>query len=84
MVTLVDYQMWRSLYTGSSTPAGALGDYDADGDVDLADFAAMQECIPTPPERAFPCITKFDYDGNQVVDLNDFAQFVSAFAEPSP
>ena len=63
-------------------PVGARGDFDADVDVDLADFAVLQGCIPTSAERAFPCVTKFDYDGDQAVSLEDFVEFASAFTRP--
>jgi hypothetical protein len=87
-VTLADYQVWFGLYSASvgnpaaPVPVGARGDFDADGDVDFADFAALQSCIPTPPERVFPCVAKFDYDGDQMVGLNDFAEFTTAFMGP--
>ena len=88
MVTLADYQIWFGYYTAfvgnpaAPAPVGARGDFDADGDVDVADFAVLQSCIPTPPERAFPCMVIFDYDGDQAVGLNDFVEFTTAFTGP--
>jgi len=49
-------------------------DMDADGDVDLEDFALWQACfemLPVEPE----CLAG-DIDGNGTVDLDDFADFV--------
>ena len=87
-VTLADYQVWFGYYTAfvgnpaAPVPVGARGDFDADGDVDVADFAVLQSCIPTPPERAFPCVAKFDYNADQRVDLSDFAEFTAGYAGP--
>ena len=54
------------------------GDADFDGDVDLADFAVMQECAGGAPERALACLAIFDFDGNGQVDIMDTAEFVAA------
>jgi Ca2+-binding EF-hand superfamily protein len=89
IITLVDYQLWLEIYRGfvgnssaSAPQPGVLGDLDADGDVDLADFADMQSCVSSVPEMSLPCIVKFDFDGNQRVDLDDFAAFQMVFRGP--
>ena len=59
------------------------GDYDEDGDVDPADFAAWPACM-TGPDNGFvdPSCGAFDFDVDQDVDLADFAAFQSAFTGP--
>ncbi|NOX57713.1 MAG: hypothetical protein GXP29_02500, partial [Planctomycetes bacterium] len=53
------------------------GDFDNDGDVDLIDFASMQECVASggvgPDPLACRCI--FDDDGNGTVDGADVSKF---------
>jgi len=57
------------------------GDYDADGDRDLADVAAFQRCYSgassepgfSPPGQS--CLDSFDFDGDGDVDLIDQARF---------
>jgi len=56
------------------------GDWDDDGDVDLADYAALPACL-TGPEVGPPdagCDV-FDFDSDLDVDLADFADFQAAF-----
>ena len=83
-VTLADYQVWIGYYRAfvgnpaADVPAMPPGDADLDGDVDLADFAAMQECAGGAPERTLPCLAIFDFDGNWQVDVTDAAEFAAA------
>ncbi|MCP4592122.1 MAG: hypothetical protein GY842_15415 [bacterium] len=60
------------------------GDADDDGDRDLADYAAVQECYSpgagsVPPTE--PC-AMMDQDGDEDVDLEDLAGFVQGFTGP--
>jgi hypothetical protein len=56
-----------------------LGDFDRDGDVDLADFASMPDCLTGPEnEPATGDCDSFDYDTDADVDLADFAEFQQA------
>ncbi|MCB9849270.1 MAG: hypothetical protein H6817_01040 [Phycisphaerales bacterium] len=63
------------------------GDFDGDGDVDLADAAAMVDCLSgpnTPPAPAVDacvptCLQAFDMDQDGDVDLQDYAGFLLAF-----
>jgi hypothetical protein len=62
------------------------GDFDADGDVDLADYIAAEDCLsgpglttaPTPPTSPIQCINAFDFDQDTDIDLEDFAAFCRA------
>jgi len=88
-VTLVDYQLWLQAYRGfvgnsqASAPLpGVLGDLDADGDVDLRDFADLQSCVNLAPDTSLLCIVKFDFDDNRRVDLDDLAAFQEVFRGP--
>ncbi|MCP4248018.1 MAG: hypothetical protein GY778_13300 [bacterium] len=61
----------------------AAGDFDADGDADLDDLAALGDCLTGPdavPAPAQPgcvdaCRRAFDADEDGDVDLDDFAEF---------
>jgi len=63
--------------------ATGTGDYDSDGDVDLADFAHLQGCF-TGEDGGAPetgC-NVFRFDADQDVDLDDFAEFAAIFTGP--
>ena len=76
-------------YRVLSVLASIPGDNDADGDVDLIDYAALADCffgpnitpIPTPPMTAAQCIAVFDFDADQDVDLEDAAAFQIALGQ---
>ena len=53
------------------------GDWDGDGDLDLADYAAMSECLNGPDVPATGFCMLFDLDDDGDVDLADFAVFQS-------
>jgi hypothetical protein len=63
------------------------GDYDLSGQVDLADFAKIADCLEGPnampnPEAAGcapTCLQAFDADDDDDVDLADFAEFQRTF-----
>jgi len=65
----------------------ALGDFDADGDSDLADLIALVDCLDGPGRLPQPasagcaglCLTVFDADGDQDVDLADFHALLNGF-----
>ncbi len=65
-----------------------IGDYDDDGDLDLADFAGFQRCfggdvssvgyvVPSPE-----CAFHFDFNGDVDVDLEDYADFRELYTGP--
>ncbi|UCG17345.1 MAG: hypothetical protein JSV19_04795 [Phycisphaerales bacterium] len=57
----------------------APGDCDADGDVDLSDFADFEGCLAGPGGGLGTGCVCFDLDDNGDVDLGDFAEFQLAF-----
>lgn len=65
-----------------------LGDFERDGDVDLADFARFQNCFTGSGNvRALRTCCSADFDGNLAtgemdVDLDDFAQFRAYWSGP--
>jgi hypothetical protein len=84
----------RSRFHGASVDRGAYehppapGDFDFDGEVTLADYPALAECLAGPsaaPAPAAPitppqCRDVFDFDGDDDVDLADAAALVLLFA----
>jgi hypothetical protein len=66
-----------------------LPDSDGDGDVDLADWAVLSECLAGPGELPAPsspmtfhqCREHFDSDLDDDVDLVDFAAFMNRFSD---
>ena len=62
-------------------PAGELplGDYDEDGDVDLADYLDFSGCFGGASEVAGPACDRFDFDRDGDVDLSDLVAFQAAF-----
>jgi hypothetical protein len=63
--------------------AASPGDFDADGDVDLTDYAAFVGCATGPVAGEVPSgcdAFDFDLDGN--IDLADFRGFQCFFMPP--
>lgn len=65
-----------------------VGDFDRDGDLDMADFASMQDCYsdsvgaPGYVATSAECLLRFDFDDDQDVDGADFVEFSGRFAGP--
>ncbi len=55
------------------------GDGDADGDIDLTDYAAFHNCLAGPGVPIEVYCSLFDYDGDVDVDLVDFVGFEVGF-----
>ena len=55
------------------------GDWDRDGDLDLADFPAFRTCITGPGTPLDTQCAPFDFNGNNTLDLHDLAEFLSLF-----
>lgn len=65
-------------------PAPVAGDCDADGDVDLDDYAGFHDCLGGPGGGLLqPACECFDFDGDGDVDLFDFAEF-QVGVDPAP
>ncbi len=58
----------------------APGDTDGDGDADLADFAAFQNCFEVCPISG--ACQAFDFNADSAVDLLDFAGLQAAWGNP--
>ncbi len=71
-LTLPDY------ITVTDPPSSVSADFDLDGDVDLDDFGAMQECMGV----SFPLgiCDRIDYDTDLVVDETDVAIFLGCMS----
>ncbi len=64
-------------------PDHPTGDGEGDGDIDHADFAAMQRCFTAPGGTASElCRDAFDLDEDLDIDLDDFEMFLSQFSGP--
>ncbi|MCP4251533.1 MAG: right-handed parallel beta-helix repeat-containing protein [bacterium] len=65
------------------SPPPLPADFDCDGDVDLDDFEAFEECLrfsgPMLPPPSDECLDVFDLDADLDVDLADFAHIQVAF-----
>ena len=70
--------VWRSVAFWYQQPP-IPGDTDDDGDLDLADFAAFQQCHAGADTG---CLARFDHDEDQDVDLVDFEAFLVLFHGP--
>jgi hypothetical protein len=68
--------MWLTIYDGDPPT----GDYEPDGDVDLADFAAFQVCFTQSATGG--CADAFDFVPDDVFDLHDYAEFVNKLTGP--
>jgi len=56
-------------------PNPIMGDWDDDGDIDLKDFAAFQDCWGATTGDLDPCDMKFDYYKNNNVNAEDVVMF---------
>jgi len=62
------------------TASVMMGDHNADGHVDLADFAAFQRCYGE--NQASSECGGFDYDGNGRISERDYARFRECLLGP--
>jgi hypothetical protein len=66
------------------------GDFDGDGELGLADFDNLADCLSDPEGRPAPaasgvtpahCLSAFDRDFDGDIDLVDFAGFQAGMSE---
>lgn len=62
-----------------TTSCGGGGDFGADGDVDLADYARFTTCMNGPGGGLAPKCECFDLDSDGDIDARDFAEFQKSF-----
>ncbi len=66
--------------------SGTTGDSDCDGDIDLADYALLHDCLAgpqvSPPVMSPDCLDVFDADVDGDVDLEDANAFWLSFDSP--
>ncbi len=58
----------------------ATGDYNSDGNIDLADYAAFQLCFEGPAGNQ--CGAAFDFTVDGVIDMTDFEDWSGSVAGP--
>ena len=58
------------------------GDFEPDGDVDLADFAQFEICFTGPGGALAPGCEPGAFDLDDDVDCDDWGQFVLAWTDP--
>ncbi len=76
-----DYGLWdESDGLFSVVPLTADGDFDQDGDVDLDDFGAFQECFGQAATAS--CGDAFEFVSDGTIDLDDFATLTGLFTGP--
>jgi len=66
------------------TPLPSTADFDADGDVDLFDFAALVACPTGPGGQSSSLCVGFDFDHDGDVDLSDVAVFLNRLTIAPP
>jgi hypothetical protein len=71
------------LVTVNLTVRNAVADFDADNDVDQADFGLLQSCLTgsTPDQIGAGCAPT-DFNGDGFVDGEDMTVFLACFAGP--
>jgi hypothetical protein len=74
----IDTDASNVVLQGPYSPAW-LGDHDADGDIDLDDYAALPDCLTGPDVPATVLCTLFDFNDDADVDLMDVADFQVEF-----
>jgi hypothetical protein len=57
-------------------------DRDADGDVDMLDFAELQRCYALAPATYDPTCECLDYNNDTHIDVNDVSMFVACGSGP--
>jgi len=84
MYQLLDagYEVTNDLERIDALTWNGSGDGDGDSDVDLADHAALHDCLNGPGLSAPAGCERLDFDGDSDVDLADFAGLQGSFTGP--
>jgi hypothetical protein len=69
------FTLTGGFWAGAATAAAQPGDCDADGDVDLADYADLEACLNGPQAGLDAGCSCFDFDADGDVDLQNFGDF---------
>ena len=82
--TQIAGKAWLYDNNGNLIKSTVVGDSDADGDIDLTDYAFFANCLDgprgtDPPYVAADC-ARVDFNGDGDVDLEDFMGFSEAFS----
>ncbi len=72
-VYVVDTNNSRVLRYDAALPPRPMGDFDADGDVDAADYLRWHGCLSGPGEAVVGACRPADLDADGDVDLRDYA-----------
>jgi len=76
VITGGDFELTGGFWAASAPGPALPGDYDGDGDVDLADFAHFPDCMTGPDAGPpDPGCEAFCLDPDADVDLDDFGVF---------
>ncbi len=78
VVTAIDTSNNASGFSAEVAGTGLPHDHEPDGDVDLADFAALVGCLSGPGGAPADCAV-FDANADGDIDLADFSAFQRAF-----
>ncbi len=82
-VSVIPDPVQPSTHGATVVVGGAVaGDFDADGDVDLGDFAKFQACLSQRAGTLTAECAAGDFDGDGKIDLVDYKRFQAALANP--
>lgn len=79
---LIDEGSTKLMGSCGSLVHNPTGDHEADGDVDLIDYAVMSACLESsgPGSAVLPTgCGVFDFDSNGEIDLRDYSSFTTLF-----
>ena len=73
---------WLLIAAASARAEPVLGDWDQDGDRDLADFAALANCQSTATPSDLPACGLFQFSPDPEITTSDFRLFTCGFGGP--
>jgi RHS repeat-associated protein len=85
-VERLNYSAMGDFVTGPAAPPGYYHDADVDLDLDLRDFASLQNCFDPTSPVVQTCLDAHDWDDTSSsdgdIDLDDYSRFVECFRGP--